>query len=178
MTERRVRVLLALALSVGLALGGFRLLNGPLRTLEENAVLALFGAFGGNVSVLPGHVFQVLPPVEEPFRAVLTPFCSSLVAILALGAIALCVLRGPVPRRAAAFCVAATFVLSCNVARIALSLWGGLEFGPGGLVLLHDWVGTVFGLAYTLCGFLLMLYLLLPSASARIPRAARTSDVL
>ncbi len=33
-------------------------------------------------------------------------------------------------------------------------------------------------LLYTLFGFLLMLYLMLPSATAEIQRAARTSDVL
>jgi exosortase/archaeosortase family protein len=120
----------------------------------------------------------VLPEHQDPFRAVLTPFCSSLVAILALGAIALCVLRGSILRRASSFLVAATFVFCCNVLRIAVSLWGGLRYGPEGLVLFHDWVGTIFGLAYTLAGFLLMLYLMLPSATARMPRAARTSDVL
>lgn len=171
-------MLLALALSLGFALGGFRLLSGPLRTVEEHAVLGIFSGLQDRVSVVPGHLFQVLPADQEPFRAALTPFCSSLVAILALGAIALCVLRGSILRRSTSFLVAATFVLACNVLRIALSLWGGLEFGPDGLLLLHDWVGTVFGLAYTLCGFLLMLYLMLPSATAQIPRAARASDVL
>lgn len=178
MTGRRLHVVAALVLSVVLALGGFRLFQGPLRTLEQTAVLRLFSGMRDRVSVLPGHLFQVLPADQPPFRAELTPFCSSLVAILALGAIALCVLRGSGPRRTYAFLVAAAFVFLCNVVRIGVSLWGGLTFGPRGLVLLHDWVGTLFGLAYTLGGFLLMLFLLLPSASARIQRAARTSDVL
>jgi len=39
-------------------------------------------------------------------------------------------------------------------------------------------VGTFFALAYTMAGFFLMLYLLLPSATAKVPRAARVSDVL
>lgn len=176
MIERRRRVAVALLLSIGLALVGFHLLSGPLRTLEAHAVVALFP--GDRVSTVPGHQFQVLPSDEPPFRAVLTPFCSSLVAILALGAISLCVLVGSATRRLLAFLMAAGLVLLGNLLRIALALWGGLELGPGGLLLLHDWVGTVFGLAYTLGGFLLMLYLMLPSATARIPRAARTSDVL
>ena len=62
--------------------------------------------------------------------------------------------------------------------RISGSLWMGYEFGGKALVLFHDWVGTFFALAYTMAGFFLMLYLLLPSATAQIPRAARVSDVL
>jgi carbamoyl-phosphate synthase large subunit len=109
---------------------------------------------------------------------VLTPYCSSLVSILALAAIAVFVLRGPLLRRLSAFTVAGMFVLTCNVLRIGGSLWAGLRYGPQGLVLFHDWLGTMFGLLYTLFGFLLMLYLMLPSATADIARAARTSDVL
>ena len=45
-------------------------------------------------------------------------------------------------------------------------------------MLFHDWVGTLFALTYTLVGFFLMLYVILPSATASIQRAARVSDVL
>ena len=56
------------------------------------------------------------------------------------------------------------------------SLWVGLEAGPASLVLFHDWVGTLFALTYTLVGFFLMLYLILPSATAHDPaRPAATS---
>jgi exosortase/archaeosortase family protein len=178
MTARRGHVLIALALSLAMALIGFRLFHDSLRSLEEEAVLRVFPGLQDRVTILSDHRFQVLPIDQEPFRAQLTPFCSSLVSILALGAIALCVLRGSLPRRLSSFLVAAAFVFWCNVLRIAVSLWGGLHYGPKGLVLFHDWIGTMFGLAYTLAGFLLMLYLMLPSATAQIPRAARTSDVL
>ncbi|HEV7207276.1 MAG TPA: exosortase/archaeosortase family protein [Mycobacteriales bacterium] len=178
MTRRRLDVSAALALSIALALVGFRLLSGPMRTLEQTSVLALFSGLRPRVGVLSGHTFQVLPAHHSAFRAYLTPFCSSLVSLLALAAIALCVLRGKRLRRLFAFVAAAVFVLGCNVLRIAGSLWAGLQFGPSGLVLFHDWLGTIFGLLYTLGGFLLMLYLMLPSATAQIPRAARTSDVL
>ena len=39
-------------------------------------------------------------------------------------------------------------------------------------MLFHDWIGTFFALIYTMAGFFLMLYLLLPTATAQIPRAA------
>jgi exosortase/archaeosortase family protein len=178
MTFRRTRVLFALVASIIIALLGFRLLNGPTRTLEETAVLRVFRVLRGRTTIVGDHGFQVLSPGHFPFRAVLTPYCSSLVSILALAAIALFVLRGPLLRRLSSFIVAGMFVLTCNVVRIGASLWAGLRYGPDGLVLFHDWLGTMFGLLYTLFGFLLMLYLMLPSATANVARAARTSDVL
>ena len=53
-------------------------------------------------------------------------------------------------------------IVACNVVRIAASVWVGLRFGAGDLVLFHNSVGTLFALAYTLIGFLFMLYLMLP----------------
>lgn len=178
MTHRRAQVLFALVASIFVALVGFRLLNGPMRSLEETAVLRIFLPVRDHTTVVGDHNFQVLSPGHFPFRAVLTPYCSSLVSVLALAAIAVFVLRGPILRRLSAFVVAGLFVLCCNVIRIGGSLWAGLRYGPQGLVLFHDWLGTVFGLLYTLFGFLLMLYLMLPSATAEMARAARTSDVL
>jgi exosortase/archaeosortase family protein len=149
-----------------------------MRTLEQTAVLRVFAVLRPRTSIVGDHNFQVLSPGHYPFRAVLTPYCSSLVSILALAAIAVFILRGPIFKRVSAFIVAGMFVLCCNVIRIGTALWAGLRFGPSGLVLFHDWLGTVFGLLYTLAGFLLMLYLMLPSPTANIARAARTSDVL
>jgi carbamoyl-phosphate synthase large subunit len=177
MIRRRNEIALALTLCIGLALAGFHWLVGPMRDVEAAAVLALLGG-AGRVSVVTGHTFQVLPSDSPAFRAEITPFCSSLVSVLALGTIAFFVLRGPTLRRISAFLVAGAVVVACNVLRIAASVWFGLHYGGAGLVLFHDWVGTLFGLAYTMGGFFLMLYLLLPSATAQIPRAARVSDVL
>lgn len=177
MTARRVDVGLALALSLVIAFAGFALLGGAMRDVESEIVLGLLGD-DSRVSIVGDHVFQVLPSGEQAFRASLTPYCSALIPVLALAAIALCVLRGNPVRRTAAFVVAGLVVVLGNVLRIAASLWVGREAGPGSLVLFHDWVGTFFALAYTLVGFFLMLYLILPSATAHIPRAARVSDVL
>jgi carbamoyl-phosphate synthase large subunit len=176
-TARRLRVASALLVSLLIAFGGFFLLTGPMRDLEGGIVLDLLG-YGDRASVVGDHVFQVLPAGNEAFRASLTPYCSALIPILALGAIAACVLRGDPVRRLLAFLLAAALVLTGNVLRIAGSLWVGIQTGPGGLVLFHDWVGTFFALTYTLVGFFLMLYVILPSATATIPRAARVSDVL
>lgn len=177
MTARRLRVGVALALSLVIAFAGFALLAGAMRDVEGELVLGLLG-HDPRISVVGDHMFQVLPADQDAFRASLTPYCSALIPVLALAAIALCVLRGSPARRVVAFLVAGAVVVLGNVLRIAGSLWVGREAGPGSLVLFHDWVGTFFALLYTLVGFFLMLYLILPSATARIPRAARVSDVL
>ena len=179
MMRRRVEVYGAIALCIALALAGFWVLNVPMRSWEVAGVLGLLHLGTGKVSVVSHHSFQVLPGSHLPFRAHVTPFCSSLVSVLALASIALFLLRGPLVRRLMAFSAAAALVVGCNMVRIAASLAVGLGYGDRSLVLFHDWVGTVFGLAYTMGGFFFMLWLLLPSASdTKLVRAARVSDVL
>ena len=178
MNRRRTEVFTALALGIGLAFAGFYLLSDAVRDLEVMAVLGMLAPLNENASVVNGHVFQVLPPDHAAFRAELTPYCSSLIAVLALAVIAIFVLHGPWARRLFAMSAAMTAILACNVLRVTGSVWIGYHFGDRALVLFHDWAGTLFALAYTMAGFFLMLYLILPSAKARIPRAARVSDVL
>ncbi len=177
MNRRRAIIGVSLLAAIALAFAGFFGLSGPLRDVEQRLVLLVLNA-GARVQMFGDHYFQVLPHGNSAFRAQLTPFCSSLVPVLALAAIAAFVLSGPPLRRCFAFTCAATVVVFCNVLRIAGSVWIGLEVGSGGLVLFHDWIGTLFGIAYTMLGFFLMLFLLLPKATASIPRAARVSDVL
>lgn len=168
----------ALAMAMFVAVGGFHLLNGPARRLESLLVMATLRPVGSRASMVNENFFQLLPPGQVAFRAELTPYCSSLIPILALATIGLFILHGTWRRRLLSVGAAAALVLVCNVLRISGSLWMGYEFGGTALVLFHDWMGTLFALAYTMAGFFLMLYLLLPSATAQIPRAARVSDVL
>jgi exosortase/archaeosortase family protein len=177
MNRRRVIVFSALGAALVLAFVGFYQLSGPLRDLEQRLVVSILHS-GNRVSVVGDHYFQVLPTGHRAFRAQLTPFCSSLVPVLALGAISAFVLSGPWRRRLLAFLGAAAIIIVCNVLRVGASVWIGLHVGARGLVLFHDWIGTVFGLAYTMLGFFFMLYLLLPKATDSIVRAARVSDVL
>ena len=51
-----------------------------------------------------------------------------------------------------------------NDLRLAASTLAGSGWGGPALVLFHDWVGTVWNLAATLGGFLLMICLTLPTA--------------
>ena len=179
MTRRRLEVLAAIALCVAVALLGFHWLNVPMRTWEVDVVSVVVGVTFDGVSVTAHHTFQVLPAARPPFRANVTPFCSSLVSLLALGGIGMFILREAMWRRVLAFVAAAALIVLGNVVRISASLLVGVRFGDGTLVLFHDWVGTLFGLAYTMAGFFFMLWLLLPSAkNTTLRRAARVSDVL
>jgi exosortase/archaeosortase family protein len=178
MNRRRLVVFFSLAMSLLVAVGGFKLLNVPARQLEAMLVMASLRPAGSRASVVNNTYFQLLPPGQVAFRAQLTPYCSSLIPILALATIGFFILHGTWLRRLVSVGAAAVLVLLCNVVRISGSLWMGYEFGGHALVLFHDWIGTFFALAYTMAGFFLMLYLLLPTATAQIPRAARVSDVL
>jgi exosortase/archaeosortase family protein len=177
-SARRLRVFSALSMALAVAMGGFYLLTDATRRLEALLVMGVLRPAGSRASVVDGSIFQLLPPDQDAFRAQLTPYCSSLIPILALITIGMFILHGTWARRLVSVTTAAALVLLCNIARISGSLWMGYEFGGNALVLFHDWIGTFFALVYTMAGFFLMLYLLLPSATAQIARAARVSDVL
>lgn len=57
-------------------------------------------------------------------------------------------------------------VVGGNFLRICSSVVVGLYAGRPSLVLFHDWVGSVIGFAFTLGGFVLMLWILLPARSS------------
>ena len=162
----RLRAFTALFLCTAVTLVGFAVLKGPMRSLEIAVVLAVLRA-GGRLTEIGGYAIQALPAHQLPFRVEVTPYCSSLVAILALAGIAGFVLPGPRMRRLAAFAAASVLVVVCNIARIAASIWVGIRYGAGDLVLFHNWVGTLFALAYTLLGFIFMLFLMLPKTQER-----------
>ncbi|MFD0632915.1 hypothetical protein ACFQ9X_16360 [Catenulispora yoronensis] len=123
-------------------------------------VLHLFGIH----SVSRGYQASIIVDAGSHgrFAALITAPCSSLASLLALAG--LTVLRPPAARtRLAVAAVAAmALVFVGNIARIAASIGVGLLVGPSALVLFHDWVGSLFAFAYTLGGFLLMLWCLLP----------------
>jgi exosortase/archaeosortase family protein len=162
MTRIQARAIWALVLCTTVTIVGFLLLSGPMRTFEIALVLGVLHFDANHLSAVSGHAIQALPEQGLAFRVQVTPYCSALIAVLALGGIAGFILHGPFVRRMVAFAGAAALVVACNIVRIAASIWVGLHYGAGDLVLFHNWVGTLFALAYTLIGFLFMLYLMLP----------------
>jgi Transmembrane exosortase (Exosortase_EpsH). len=143
---------------------GFVLLITPWRHAEAGAVISSLHHLGVNrVYGSYGNKILVIPNQNRPFIAEISPSCSALAAVLAFGAVALLLFEGPVRRRMAAFAAAAGLVLVCNMIRISLSIVVGIESDAHGLVVFHDWIGTLFGLLYVLGGFTAFLFLLLPS---------------
>lgn len=142
---------------------GFVLLQQWMRGVETAATLDVLHAVGvGGVS--RGYQASIIVDARSrgSFAAILTPACSSLASLLALGGLAVLRPTGARGRLAVALLAAMAVVFVGNIARIAASIGVGLLTGPSALVLFHDWVGSLFAFAYTLGGFVVMLWVLLP----------------
>jgi exosortase/archaeosortase family protein len=153
---------------------GFFALITPWRHAEADAVIRGLNEFGVHrVYGSYGNKILVIPHASHPFIAEISPSCSALAAVLAFGAVALLLFEGPIRRRFGAFAAAAGLVLVCNLLRIGLSIFVGIESDAHGLVVFHDWVGTAFGLLYVLGGFTAFLFLLLPSNKRLLAEVTR-----
>ena len=167
---RVVAVLLA-------AVGGFAAFQAPARHLEARATVALIELTGqGQVFLASGSSIAVVPGNQRAFKAVVTPTCSSLSSVLAIACIASLAI-GTWRRRLSALAAAATAVVAGNVVRITASVAVGLRAGRSSLVLFHDWVGSVFAFAYTLSGYVLLLYLLLPPSRRVVAELQRARQL-
>lgn len=167
MRSRIPQVLLQPIAVVTLVLVTFVLGNEAFRRVEATAATDLLHL----LDLIPAHRLQILPGTSSiavfptsatPFVAVLLPSCSSLSSLLALTFLAWFIPRGRTGRRVVALVCALLCVFAGNVARIVASIGVGLVYGPPSLILFHDFVGSMFAFAYTLGGYLLMLFLLLP----------------
>jgi exosortase/archaeosortase family protein len=161
---RLLPVGLDLVVAASICFVGFRYLTVPLRELEALAlgkVLDLF--FPGQAStVIPGHVL-LFPGDGSIIDAVVTASCSSILSILGLTALTVAVLRGRKQHALGGLLFAVAALLALNHVRLLLSALAGMWWGDGALVLFHDWVGTVWNLGATLGGFLLMVWVTLPT---------------
>ena len=145
---------------------GFVLLQAPFRALETATAAALLRALGAHrVQVVQRTSIFVVPLRGGSFRAIVSPSCSSIASLLAIACLASLTPRYPWRRRVIAVGAALATVALGNILRIAGSIGVGFLAGRSSLVLFHDWVGSVFTFGYTLGGFILMLYLLLPATT-------------
>ena len=163
--RRLVPVLLDLVLAVVICAVGFRYGAGFLQVHEARWVATVLGAVGvDSVSAsLERHVL-VFRPGGEIILAEVTESCSSILSVLGLTALTAVVLRGRRQHAVAGLVVAVAALLALNHLRLVASTVAGLVWGTPALVLFHDWVGTVWNLAATLGGFLLMVCITLPTA--------------
>lgn len=165
----RSRALPALAKPIAviaLVLIVFTLFDSPFRQLEAAAAAAMVhasGAVQSAVQVRPNASLAVFPTGSAPFLAIVTPACSALSSLLAIAFLGLFVPARYRRRLLPAAACALAVVALGNVARIAGSVAVGLKAGVSSLVLFHDWVGSLFAFTYTLGGYLLMLFILLPA---------------
>ena len=173
MSRRARRTAIKVAFVLLAATGGFALLQGPTRHLEATAVArALEWVTRGRVSTLVQgkDVLVTVPPPADNFSAYVSPACSVLASVLAIGCLASLAPNRSRPRELAALSAAVVTVSAGNVVRMTAALWVGTIAGRSALIMFHDWVGAIFTFAYTLFGYILMLYLVLPRRSLREAR--------
>ena len=177
MSSRVGLVALRIAL-VLLATGiGFVFLQAPSRHVEAWAAASLVELGDrGKVQMATDTSIVVYPDRGSAFRALVTPSCSAVSSVLALACLASVSGRAARARTLGAVSLAVATVALGNVVRIAASLVVGVYAGRAALVLFHDWVGSVFAFAYTLGGYILMLYVLL-SGGGRAARLGAPVDV-
>jgi len=168
--SRRANVALRTLLLVAANLAGFFLFQHPAREGETWLAAHLAGLFGPNRSVVVGGTSIVVVPFHGPaFQAIVTPACSSISSVCSIICLAF-LIRGQSTRRwATALLAAVGAVVAGNVIRIGSSVVVGLFSGRAALVLFHDWLGSTFAFAYTLGGFILLLYLVLPDTRRARP---------
>jgi exosortase/archaeosortase family protein len=153
-----------LVLAAAICLLGFRYLVRPMQELEALGLAQVMSwIYPGRASdVLPGHVL-LFPEGGAVIDAVVTASCSSILSVLGLTALTASVLRSRKLHAVWGLVVAIVALLVLNHVRLLLSALAGMWWGDAALVLFHDWVGTLWNLVATLGGFLLMVWLTLPT---------------
>lgn len=166
MMPRARAVFLRIALLMVLLVGSYIILQEPARRAETRTSAWVLREANFRVGQVRGTGVYVAPSGQVPFYAVVTPSCSALASVLALAFLATVVPATSRRRKLVALGAAVLTVTLGNIIRITASLAVGLVLGRGSLVLFHDSVGNVFSFAYTLGGYILMLYILLPAGRA------------
>jgi exosortase/archaeosortase family protein len=162
--RRLFPVALDIALAALICFVGFRYLTEPLRELEALGLGQVISWIhpGRASTVVPGHVL-LFPERGGIIDAVVTASCSSILSVLGLTALTAVILRGRKLHALGGLLLAVAALLVLNHLRLLLSALAGMWWGDGALVLFHDWVGTLWNLAATLGGFLLMVWCALPT---------------
>ena len=160
---RRFRVGWRLFVVVAVTPLVYVLIQYPVRrweTITTANILRNLG-FRGLPTVLDTSIL-VVPYHHASFWVTLTPSCSALAPALAVTCLASMMPRAT-SRRFLAIGAAVVAVVVGNFVRISSSVVVGLYAGRSSLVLFHDWVGSMIGFAFTLGGFVLMLWILIPA---------------
>jgi exosortase/archaeosortase family protein len=134
----------------------------PFRHLESLAVAKGVRSLGFHGVLAVQNSEILLAPRSGLFWVEITPSCSSLGPALAITLIAIVISAGrPASDRLLAGLAGVAAIVVGNLVRIGSSVIVGLWAGRVSLVLFHNWVGSIFGFAYTIGGFVLTLSILL-----------------
>lgn len=157
------RVFLTLVAAVGL----YVVTADWFRGQEAGACVRVLGMVGleGAHFVSP-NLIQVFPPHQAGFTVEVTPSCSALASMVSVGFLATLIPAPRTVRLLPAAGIAVFLIFAGNLVRITASLGVGYVSGAVSLTLFHDWVGSVFGFAYILFGFMLLLRFLLPRSTS------------
>ena len=164
-TRRQLTVGLELLVAVAICLVGYYCGADWLKQHEATWVVAAMHLLGQDQvsNALPGHILMFRAD-GELLNGVVTTSCSSILTVVGLTALTVAVLRNRRGHALAGLLIALVVVVAANDLRLILSTFAGLWWGEPALLLFHDWVGTVWTLAATLGGFLLMVCITLPTA--------------
>jgi carbamoyl-phosphate synthase large subunit len=163
--RRRLSVSVELVAAVVVCVAGYYGAAGWFRVHEAAWAVGILHLAGvDDVSaVLPGHIL-IFRGHGAVMDGVVTTACSSILSVVGLTALTVTVLRARRLHALLGLVVAVVAVVAANVVRLALSALAGVAWGSLALTLFHDWVGTIWTLASTLAGFLLMVHFSLPAA--------------
>jgi exosortase/archaeosortase family protein len=163
MRSRRERVVLGMIFIVGSTALGYVLLQTRARHLEARACVFVLWHLGvRHISVIDQTSILIRPHNTFAFIATITPSCSALSSVLVLVCLGSLLPQRRRGTRVLAILAGVAVVTIGNLVRIGSAIAVGSRFGPSAQVLFHDWVGAIFAFAYTLCGFILMLFIHLP----------------
>ena len=164
-TRRRWAVLLDLGVAVGICVLGYFYAAPYFRRYEAIGAVAVMRLLGvDDVSDAVPEQILIFRPGGEVLAGVVTTSCSALLTVVGLAALTSAVMRSRRLYALLGLVVATAAVLVANNVRLVLSALAGLWWGSPALTLFHDWIGTLWALAATLFGFLLMVYVALPTA--------------
>ena len=155
------------AVMVTLIVLGFALLHEQSQHLEAKAAAGLTDLVTWSHRVVGRQTsLEINPYTATPFRAVLTPSCSALASMLTVVALSFITVHYPWRRRLLGTAAAVFAIAVGNVVRISASVGAGMVAGRASTILFHDWVGGALTFVYTLLGFALMLFIVLPDRGA------------
>ncbi|MCP4222567.1 MAG: exosortase/archaeosortase family protein [Actinomycetia bacterium] len=167
------RILFRVGGAIAIVVLGFPLFQGWVRQVEVLLSVRILQVLQlGHRAIAVEHSVVLVPDGQPVFRAVLSPACSSLAAILALSCLAVLTQGHRWPRRIAAIGLAIGAVAVGNTIRVVASLLVGIMSGRGSLVLFHDFAGGAFTFVYIIGGYILLLSVLLRKPDETVVGAA------